>query len=106
MPEMNNVAEYMLCSTWDKNEPVEACEFWLTFAEDPGLAGYLQVLLGKVAPILLECMVYGENHHLRLDAEADDANVPDKETRVLRLNRATMIMTVLRPRRGVWGLPG
>ena len=25
-------------------------------------------------------MVYGENHRLRLDADADDANVPDKES--------------------------
>ena len=82
MPEMNNVAEYMLYSTRDKNESValEACEFWLTFAEDPDLAGYLQPLLGKVAPVLLECMVYGEDDLLWLDADADDANVPDKES--------------------------
>ncbi|KAF7297883.1 Importin beta-2 subunit [Mycena chlorophos] len=41
MPEMNNVAEYMLYSTKDKNENValEAYEFWLTFAEDADLAG-------------------------------------------------------------------
>ena len=63
MPEMNNVAKYMLYSTRDKNESValEACEFWLSVTEDPDLAGYLKPLLGKVAPILLECMVYGED---------------------------------------------
>ncbi|KAL5531979.1 hypothetical protein ACEPAF_5542 [Sanghuangporus sanghuang] len=82
MPEMNNVAEYMLYSTRDKNESValEACEFWLTFAEDPELVSYLQPLLGKVAPVLLECMVYGEDDLLWLDADSDDANVPDKES--------------------------
>lgn len=82
MPEMNNVAEYMLYSTRDKNEIValEACEFWLTFAEDPDLVAQLQPLLGKVAPVLLECMVYGEDDLLWLDADADDAAVPDKET--------------------------
>ncbi|KAF8870365.1 transportin-PC [Infundibulicybe gibba] len=58
MPEMANVAE-------DKNENValEACEFWLTFAEDADLAMYLHPLLEKVAPVLL-----------------DYAAIPDKET--------------------------
>ncbi|KZT69634.1 ARM repeat-containing protein [Daedalea quercina L-15889] len=82
MPEMNNVAEYMLYSTKDKNENValEACEFWLTFAEDPELAPYLHPLLAKVAPVLLDCMVYGEDDLLWLDADTEDAAVPDKET--------------------------
>ncbi|PCH36569.1 ARM repeat-containing protein [Wolfiporia cocos MD-104 SS10] len=82
MPEMPNVAEYMLYSTRDQNENValEACEFWLTFAEDPDLSNYLFPLLGKVAPVLLDCMVYGEDDLLWLDADAEDASVPDKET--------------------------
>ncbi|TFK65620.1 transportin-PC [Pluteus cervinus] len=82
MPEMANVAEYMLYSTKDKNESValEACEFWLTFAEDVELAPYLRPLLGKVAPVLLDCMVYGEDDLLWLDSDAEDAAVPDKET--------------------------
>lgn len=82
MPEMNNVAEYMLYSTRDQNETValEACEFWLTFAEDPDLSPHLQPLLPKVAPVLLECMIYGEDDLLWLDGDADDANVPDKDT--------------------------
>ncbi|KAH9944774.1 ARM repeat-containing protein [Amylocystis lapponica] len=82
MPEMANVAEYMLYSTKDKNENValEACEFWLTFAEDPELAPYLHPLLSKVAPVLLDCMVYGEDDLLWLEGDAEDAAVPDKET--------------------------
>ena len=82
MPEMANVAEYMLYSTKDRNENValEACEFWLTFAEDPDLAPQLHPLLPKVAPVLLDCMVYSEDDLLWLDGEADDAAVPDKET--------------------------
>ncbi|KAG6834375.1 hypothetical protein H0H93_010053, partial [Arthromyces matolae] len=81
MPEMSNVAEYMLYSTKDKNENValEACEFWLTFAEDADLAVYLHPLLGKVAPVLLDCMVYGEDDLLWLEGDAEDAAVPDKE---------------------------
>ena len=82
MPEMSNVAEYMLYSTKDKNENValEACEFWLTFAEDADLAAYLHPLLGKVAPVLLDCMIYGEDDLLWLEGDAEDAAVPDKET--------------------------
>lgn len=82
MPEMPNVAEYMLYSTKDKNENValEACEFWLTFAEDAELGAYLHPLLGKVAPVLLDCMVYGEDDLLWLEGDAEDAAVPDKET--------------------------
>jgi transportin-1 len=82
MPEMTNVAEYMLYSTKDKNENValEACEFWLTFAEDADLVPYLYPLLPRVAPVLLDCMVYGEDDLLWLEGDAEDASVPDKES--------------------------
>jgi transportin-1 len=81
LPEIGNVAEYMLYSTKDKNENValEACEFWLTFAEEPDIAGYLAPLLPRVAPVLLDCMVYGEDDLLWLEGDVeDDAAVPDK----------------------------
>lgn len=82
MPEISNVAEYMLWSTKDKNENValEACEFWLTFAEDSDLAPCLYPLLIKVAPVLLDCMVYGEDDLLWLEGDAEDAAIPDKDT--------------------------
>lgn len=72
MPEMEHV---------DKNENValEACEFWLTFAEDVELAPFLQPLLGKVDPVLLDCMIYGKDSLLWLEGDAEDAAVPDKE---------------------------
>lgn len=81
MPEINNVSEYMLWSTKDKNENValEACEFWLTFAEDTDLSQYMHPLLIKVAPVLLDCMVYGEDDLLWLEGDLEDADVPDKE---------------------------
>jgi len=82
MPEIDNVAEYMLWSTKDSNENValEACEFWLTFAEDVELSPYLYPLLVRVAPVLLDCMVYGEDDLLWMEGDAEDAAVPDKET--------------------------
>ncbi|KAI0649978.1 armadillo-type protein [Trametes meyenii] len=82
MPEMANVTEYMLYSTKDKQENValEACEFWLTFAEDPDLAPYLHPLLGKVAPVLLDCMAYSKDDPLWLQGDEEDAAAPDEET--------------------------
>lgn len=39
IPDMPSVAQFMLYTTQDKDENValEACEFWLTFAEEPDL---------------------------------------------------------------------
>lgn len=81
-PEMGNVAEYMLYSTRDKDEEValEACDFWLTFAEEPDLEGYLRPLLPKVAFALLDCMVYSETDLDWAIAEEEDAHVPDRLT--------------------------
>ncbi|KAJ7768323.1 armadillo-type protein [Mycena metata] len=75
-------AEYMLYSTKDKNENValKTCEFCLTFAEDADLAVHLHPLLGKVAPVLLDCMIYGEDDLLCLEGDTEDAAVPDKDT--------------------------
>ena len=77
LPELPNVAEYMLFSTRDRNEQValEACEFWLTFAEDPELSNYLHPLLPRVAPVLLDCMVYSDDDLLWLDEDDDNAEV-------------------------------
>jgi transportin-1 len=81
LPELNSVAEYMLYSTKDRNEQValEACEFWLTFAEDPDLQLHLHPLLPRVAPVLLDCMIYSEDDLLWLDGDDEDAAVPDKQ---------------------------
>ncbi|GAA5977329.1 hypothetical protein JCM11641_000066 [Rhodosporidiobolus odoratus] len=81
IPHMANVVEFMLYSTQDiENEEValEACEFWLTFAEDPELVNHLRPFLPKVIPVLLQSMLYSEDDVLILDTEEDDAAVPDK----------------------------
>ncbi|KIM30478.1 hypothetical protein M408DRAFT_328061 [Serendipita vermifera MAFF 305830] len=82
VPEMHNVAEYMLYSTQDQNALVslEACEFWLTFAEDPDLAGALTPYIPRVAPVLLDSMVYSPEDLMWLEGDAeDDHAVPDRE---------------------------
>ncbi|KAJ7930236.1 hypothetical protein B0H13DRAFT_2309704 [Mycena leptocephala] len=42
----------------NQNISLEACEFWLTFTEDADLAMHLRPLLGRAAPVLLDCTVY------------------------------------------------
>ncbi|KAI5452311.1 hypothetical protein NCC49_000874 [Naganishia albida] len=83
LPEMTNVAEYMLYSAQDQDETValEASEFWLTFGEDPSLQEALRPWLPKVAPLLLSGMVYSQSDLDWLGgAEDEDEAVPDKES--------------------------
>lgn len=79
---MQNVVDYMAYCTKSEDEAValEACEFWLTFAEDPNLKDQLQLYIGKIAPLLLDGMVYSEYELMYLDVDEEDEAVPDKET--------------------------
>lgn len=83
LPELNGVVDYILHCTQDadKELALEACEFWLTFAEDPELLNHLQPYLARVAPVLLGCTVYDTDELFALggmDDDDEDANVPDK----------------------------
>lgn len=80
MPQLSNVVDFMLYSTQDKDEDVavEACEFWLQFAEDGNVNEHLAPYLAKVAPVLLKSMVYNEMDLILLGGEEDDAAVPDR----------------------------
>lgn len=80
LPELSNVVDFMLYSTQDKDEDVavEACEFWLQFAEDPNVNSHLVPYMARVAPVLLKSMVYGEMDLILLGGDDDDAAVPDK----------------------------
>ncbi|WOO77650.1 Transportin-1 [Vanrija pseudolonga] len=82
VPEMKNVVDYIAYCTKDPDETValEACEFWLTFAEDPALKDQLLPYIGQIAPLLLHGMVYSEVDLLYLDNDDDDEAVPDKES--------------------------
>ncbi|EJT96947.1 ARM repeat-containing protein [Dacryopinax primogenitus] len=82
VPEISNVASFMLYSMQDKDESValEACEFWLTFAEDMDLVDALRPLLGNLVPALLQSMIYTEEDLAMLEADIDDTNVPDRDS--------------------------
>ncbi|RKP06775.1 Transportin-PC [Thamnocephalis sphaerospora] len=81
LPHINNIVEYMLHSTQEEDEAValEACEFWLTFAEQDQMRDHLLPYLPRIVPILLRGMVYNEMDILTLLGDAEDESAPDRE---------------------------
>ncbi|KAI1240012.1 Transportin-1, partial [Lamprotornis superbus] len=62
LPHMISIVEYMLQRTQDQDENValEACEFWLTLAEQPICKEVLCRHLTKLIPVLVNGMKYSE----------------------------------------------
>lgn len=69
IPHMHNIIEYMLMRTQDVDEGValEACEFWLSLAEQPICKEALAPHLTRLVPILVSffsCSSYiWQNNH-------------------------------------------
>ncbi|OXB72681.1 UNVERIFIED_CONTAM: hypothetical protein H355_012375, partial [Colinus virginianus] len=82
LPHMISIVEYMLLRTQDQDENValEACEFWLTLAEQPICKDVLCRHLTKLIPVLVNGMKYSEIDIILLkgDVEEDEA-IPDSE---------------------------
>ncbi|KAG5832586.1 hypothetical protein ANANG_G00292690 [Anguilla anguilla] len=82
IPHMHSIIQYMLQRTQDPDENValEACEFWLTLAEQPICKDVLAGHLVQLIPILVNGMKYSEIDIILLkgDVEEDEA-VPDSE---------------------------
>ncbi|NXM88217.1 TNPO1 protein, partial [Oenanthe oenanthe] len=82
LPHMISIVEYMLQRTQDQDESValEACEFWLTLAEQPICKDVLCRHLAKLIPVLVNGMKYSEIDIILLkgDVEEDEA-IPDSE---------------------------
>lgn len=82
IPQMNNIIDYMLMRTQDPDEGValEACEFWLSLAEQPVCKEALQPHLPKLVPVLIRGMKYSEIDIILLKGDVDnDEMVPDRE---------------------------
>ncbi|ODQ54556.1 karyopherin Kap104 [Saitoella complicata NRRL Y-17804] len=79
-PNLNSIVEYMMYSTSDDDETValEACEFWLTIAENDDLRLKLEPYLPRIVPMLLKGMIYTDMDVFALGGDEDDANVPDR----------------------------
>uniref|UniRef100_A0A669R244 Transportin-1 n=1 Tax=Phasianus colchicus TaxID=9054 RepID=A0A669R244_PHACC len=82
IPHMHSIIQYMLQRTQDSDENValEACEFWLTLAEQPICKEVLTSHLVQLIPILVNGMKYSEIDIILLkgDVEEDEA-IPDSE---------------------------
>ncbi|XP_049816138.1 transportin-1 isoform X2 [Schistocerca nitens] len=82
IPNMHNIIEYMLLRTQDPDEGValEACEFWLSLAEQPVCKEALSPHLTRLVPVLVRGMKYSDIDIILLkgDVEEDEA-VPDRE---------------------------
>ena len=85
LPHLPNLVDYMLHSSQDANEDValEACEFWLAFAEQEEIRYWLQPYIPRIIPVLLKCMVYSETELTTLGADEDDSNVQDNEADIM-----------------------
>ncbi|KAI8373588.1 armadillo-type protein [Choanephora cucurbitarum] len=94
LPHMPNLVEYMLFCTQsdDSDLALEACEFWLVFAEQDELRDQLRPYLQKVVPVLLKGMVYSEIDLMTLGGDEDDAHIADDEQDIKpRFHRATVV---------------
>jgi transportin-1 len=81
MPHMNNIIEYMLVRTQDPDETaLEACEFWLSLAEQNICKEVLTPHLHKLAPVLVKGMKYSEIDIIILKGDVEeDEMIPDRE---------------------------
>ncbi|KXS22101.1 ARM repeat-containing protein [Gonapodya prolifera JEL478] len=81
MPQLDSVVQFMLYCTQDKDEGValEACEFWLAFAEQDEMRDKLEPYLDRIIPVLLKGMVYSDEDVVLYQGEDDDAEVPDQD---------------------------
>ncbi|XP_014246166.1 transportin-1 isoform X2 [Cimex lectularius] len=82
IPQMHNIIEYMLTRTQDEDEGValEACEFWLSLAEQQISREVLSPYLSTLIPVLVKGMKYSEIDIILLKGDIeDDEMVPDRE---------------------------
>ncbi|XP_059863166.1 transportin-1 [Globicephala melas] len=82
LPHMHNIVEYMLQRTQDQDENValEACEFWLTLAEQPICKDVLMRHLPKLIPVLVNGMKYSDIDIILLKGDVEeDETIPDSE---------------------------
>lgn len=82
IPHMHNIIEYMLMRTQDPNPEValEACEFWLSLAEQEIVMEVLGHHLPRLIPILVKGMKYSEIDVILLKGDVEeDEMIPDRE---------------------------
>ncbi|XP_053672193.1 transportin-1 isoform X2 [Anopheles nili] len=81
MPHMNSIIEYMLIRTQDSDETsLEACEFWLTLAEQTICKEVLTPHLPRLVPVLVRGMKYSDIDIIILKGDVEeDEMIPDRD---------------------------
>ncbi|XP_035907928.1 transportin-1 [Anopheles stephensi] len=81
MPHMNNIIEYMLVQTQDSDETsLNACEFWLSLAEQNICKEVLTPHLANLVPVLVRGMKYSDIDIMVLKGDVEeDEMIPDRE---------------------------
>ena len=80
-PHMGDLVDYMVLQQRNTDDPdlaLDAAEFWLCIGENEQLCVTLGPYLNKIVPVLLESMVYDEEDVMRLEGDADDADIEDR----------------------------
>lgn len=81
-PHIEGLVNYILYQQHNADDPelaLEAAEFWLVVATKEDLRQALIPHLGKIVPVLLQCMVYDEDDAVLLAGEDDNAEEEDRD---------------------------
>ncbi|KAJ3028882.1 UNVERIFIED_CONTAM: Transportin-1 [Siphonaria sp. JEL0065] len=78
--EMSALIQFMLKCTesGDATVALEACEFWLTFAEQDNLMDHLEPYLDELVRVLLKGMVYSDNDLMTMGPDIEDSHIADR----------------------------
>eukprot|EP00158_Paraphelidium_tribonemae_P006119 Partr_v1_DN27682_c0_g1_i2_m64839 putative Transportin len=81
LPGLASISDFMVFSAQDENTDValDACEFWLAFAEHDELKDHLESIVPRLLPILMKRMVYTDYDIAMLGDDGEDEMVPDRE---------------------------
>ena len=80
-PHIEGLVNYVITQQKSDDEELacDAAEFWLAVGEHDDLWKALQPYIGKIIPVLLECMVYSGEDIALLGGQSDDEEEDDRE---------------------------
>jgi HEAT repeat protein len=80
-PHLSGLVDYILTQQQGDDEELatDAAEFWLAVGEHESLWESLSPYIGKIIPVLLECMVYSGEEIALLGGASDDEDEEDRE---------------------------
>ncbi|KAK6197834.1 hypothetical protein LQW54_010540 [Pestalotiopsis sp. IQ-011] len=80
-PHLSGLVDYIISQQKSDDEELacDAAEFWLAVGEHDSLWENLTPYIGKIIPVLLECMVYSPEDIAMLGGASDDEDEEDRE---------------------------